>query len=76
VRTYDAGGNILWTRQFGTAALELANGVVVDGRDNVYVAGSTDGALPLQTSAGGRDAYVQKFDSAGNEEPGQEAHSH
>jgi len=48
----------------------------VDGRDNVYLAGSTDGALPLQTSAGGRDAYVRKFDSAGNEEPGQEAHSH
>jgi len=58
VRKYDSEGNVLSTRQFGTAASDFAIAVAVDGSNIVYVAGSTDGALPGQASAGGRDAYV------------------
>ena len=68
VRKYDAAGNELWTRQFGTAGADIANGITV-GASGVYVAGVTeDGAFPGQTYAGGfDDAFVCKFDAAGNQ---------
>jgi len=61
VRVYDASGNHLWTRQFGTPGSERAYGVAVDGRRAVVVAGFTDGAL-AGPSAGGVDAFVRSFE--------------
>src|SRR5262249_60794229 len=66
VRKYDFAGNELWTRQFGTADIDLAHGVAVDG-SGVYVAGYTYGIFPRQAGAGGVDAFVRKYDAAGNE---------
>jgi hypothetical protein len=65
VRKYDAAGTLLWTRQFGSSSFDDAFGVAVDTGGNVLVAGYTNGALPVQTSAGGFDAFVRKYDSAG-----------
>src|SRR5439155_1266491 len=65
LRKYDAAGNTLWTRQFGTSADDLADAVAVDGT-GVYMAGFTGGTLPGQTSAGGVDAFLRKYDSSGN----------
>src|SRR5262245_10036729 len=64
VRKYDAAGNELWTHQFGTRS--FAAHVALDAT-GVYVAGFNEGALPGQTSAGGSDAFVRKYDTAGNE---------
>lgn len=67
VRKYDVNGNELWTRQFGSSGgFEPAAGIAVDA-NGVYVAGTTNGALPGQTSAGDEDAYVRRYDHAGNE---------
>jgi len=66
VRKYDAEGNELWTRQFGTSSFDVAFGVAADA-GGVYVAGRTFGTLPGQTSAGLHDAFVRKYDSEGNE---------
>jgi hypothetical protein len=67
VRSYDAAGNELWTRQFGTVYPDDAAGVAADA-GGVYVAGNTQGALPDQVAAGGlSDAFVRKYDRAGNE---------
>jgi uncharacterized protein (TIGR03437 family) len=66
VRKYDANGNELWTRQFGTTGDDLARGVAVDAT-RVYVVGTTNGALPGQTSAGGGDAFARSYDPSGNE---------
>src|SRR5262249_54190957 len=66
VRKYDSDGNELWTRQFGSGFADEATAVAVDG-SAVYVAGFALGALPGQTSAGGDDAFVRKYDTAGNE---------
>ncbi len=63
---YDGAGALQWVRQFGTAALDQAWSVAADA-GGVYVAGSTRGVLPGQTSAGGFDAFVRKYDTAGNE---------
>ncbi|MGG7466393.1 alpha/beta hydrolase-fold protein [Plantibacter sp. YIM 135347] len=59
-----ADGSVVWVRQLGTAeADQLAAVAVVDG--GVVVAGSTRGVLG-DASAGDRDAFVARFDEAGN----------
>jgi len=65
VRKYDPAGNALWTRQFGSAGADLASGVAANASGEVYVAGNTSGALPGQTSAGGEDAFVRKYNASG-----------
>ena len=65
VRKFDAAGNVLWTRQFGASSNDRALGVAVDGSGNVVVVGETVGSLE-GVSAGGVDAFVRKFDAAGN----------
>jgi len=66
VRKYDAAGNELWTRQFGTSTTDQAVGIAVDS-GGVYVAGSTGGVLPGQAGSGGQDVFVRKYDPAGAE---------
>jgi hypothetical protein len=67
VRAYDAGGTELWTRQFGTSAPDAARALTLTARGHVRVAGHVEGALPGQTSAGGNDAFVREYDTAGTE---------
>jgi beta-propeller repeat-containing protein len=50
---------IEWARQFGGvgAASEFGTAIAADGNRNTYVGGTTNGALPMQTSAGLTDAF-------------------
>ena len=66
VRKYDATGNEVWTRQFGTASLDQGNGVSA-GHSGVYVTGYTYGVFSGQTNAGNLDVFVRKYDVSGNE---------
>jgi hypothetical protein len=68
VRKFDTNGKDLWTRHIGTATDldDQARGIALDG-SGVYLAGSTADTLPGQTSAGNADAFVRKYDPAGNE---------
>jgi hypothetical protein len=61
---YDANGIALWTRQFGSSASDTAYGVSADS-SGVYVTGYTSGTLPGQSTSGGDDVFVQKYDSSG-----------
>jgi hypothetical protein len=63
---YDAQGNLLWTRQFGTNANDRAESVSLDRSGNIVVAGDTDGALAGAANAGDRDAFVRVYDAQGN----------
>jgi hypothetical protein len=67
IRKYDSAGNELWTREFGTAAGAEIYSVATDEAGNLYIAGYTPQALPGQTSMGELDAFVGKFNSAGDE---------
>jgi septum formation inhibitor MinC len=51
-------------KQFGTSEDDLAYSVAVDGSGNVYVAGWTGGAFAGNTSQGGVDVFVAKFNSS------------
>jgi len=65
VRKYNASGDVIWTRQFGSASWDAGAAVSVDA-NFVYVAGGTDGSLPDQINAGMTDAFVRKYDANGN----------
>ena len=67
-RKFDSNGNEVWTRQFGTRDLDVAEGLAVDGAGNLYVVGRTEGTIPGQTRMGGRsDAFIRGYDVDGNE---------
>jgi hypothetical protein len=67
VRKYDSAGNELWTRQFGSTFSDITKTMRVDGDGNVYVAGKIFGTFPGQSSIGGDDVFVRKYDAAGIE---------
>ena len=64
---YDASGNQLWVKQFGSSDTDFAQGISIDNSGNVYVAGSTLGSLFGNSSFGDYDAYVAKYDVSGNQ---------
>lgn len=63
VRKYNPDGTIAWTWQFGSAVNDEALGIAADA-NGVYVVGSTQGDL-FGSNAGGRDAFIRKFNNAG-----------
>jgi hypothetical protein len=67
VRAYDAQGTERWTRQFGTAADDLAQGVAVAPDGSIIVVGYTQGSFPGLTNAGGFDAFLRAYDATGTE---------
>src|SRR5207247_2073037 len=64
VQKYDANGNLLWTKQFGTSALDQATGISGDS-SGLYVTGFTSGAL-TGSNAGQEDVFLRKYDTSGN----------
>lgn len=60
-----ARGRVLWKRQPGTNEFEEGNGIATDRHGNVYVVGTTVGALG-GPNKGSVDAWVIKFDGDGN----------
>jgi hypothetical protein len=55
-----------WIRQFGTSEFDQAFAVSLDA-SGIYVAGRTLGTLPGETSSGGSDAFVRKYDAFGTD---------
>jgi hypothetical protein len=66
VSKYNANGIRQWTRLLGTNGNDQSQGVITDGSGNMYIAGFTPGNLDGQTNAGDYDAFVTKYDTAGN----------
>lgn len=65
IRSYDSDGDLRWTRQFGTSGDDYAFGIAADASANVYISGTTAGALE-GANAGGDDVFVRSFDGDGN----------
>ena len=62
---YNSSGTKQWTKQLGTSSRDWGRGVATDSSGNVYVTGYTEGGLDGNTSAGGVDLFVVKYNSDG-----------
>ena len=67
LRKFDAAGNLLWSRLLGATETAAGTAVVVDGNDNVIVAGQVRGLLTDTAHGGGADSFVTKYDANGRE---------
>jgi hypothetical protein len=67
IAKYDASGNQLWVKQFGSSGEDSALGISTDSSGNVYVTGETAGSLPGYSNLGSKDAFVAKYDASGNQ---------
>lgn len=72
IAKFNTAGNLQWATYLGTSMNDHINAVTTDTTGNVIVAGHTQGTTGLattgthlQTGNGGTDAFVAKFDSAG-----------
>jgi len=65
ISKFDAEGNSLWTRLLGTAAGETGGGLAIDAGDSIYVLGATGSEIDGNTSAGGSDIFLTRFDTDG-----------
>lgn len=58
-----------WTRQIGAPGASTEGyGIGVDAADNSFLVGSTAGSLDGNTRIGSHDAFVTKYDAAGNKQ--------
>jgi hypothetical protein len=64
VRRYDRSGNVVFTKQFGTAAGDSATAVAIDG-GGFTVGGGTDGDLAGSNAGPFTDAYIRRYTTAG-----------
>jgi len=65
---YDSSGTKQWTKQLGTSSGERGKGVTTDSLDNIYVTGYTEGGLDGNTSSGGTDLFLVKYNSSGTKQ--------
>ena len=63
VRKYDSNGNVLWTKQFGTAAYDFAEDIAADS--DIYITGETKGVFPGQPYSGNNDGFLSRHDPNG-----------
>jgi hypothetical protein len=66
ITKFDADGNSVWVKQFGTKVEDYALSVVLDGHDNPVVTGETSGLLAGAAAAGGLDGFIRQYDPDGN----------
>lgn len=66
----DAGGNHVWSKQFGNAVLQSGQGVAIGPNGEVAITGFFQGTVNFGggnlATAGLTDIFVAKFDAAGN----------
>lgn len=70
IAKYSSAGNLLWVKQAGGIGSDEAGDLIMDNAGNSYISGyfstnATFGSTNL-TSAGKRDGFLAKYDSAGN----------
>ncbi len=60
-------GTLLWTDSFGTEGADEADDIVLDAEGNIFVVGSTEGALndTDQNQGNSGDAFLVKYSSMG-----------
>ncbi|RIK79864.1 MAG: hypothetical protein DCC68_12120 [Planctomycetota bacterium] len=62
---YTADGQLIWSQQLGSPALDVNRGLALDADGNAYIVGGTNGDLG-GTNLAGTDGYIAKYDTDGN----------
>lgn len=64
---FDRTGSVIYSRLLGSSDSATGFAVTVDSADNVIIAGETNNALVATDQLDGTDAFVAKFNNAGDE---------
>mgnify|MGYP000355127537 CR=1 FL=1 len=64
----DSSTELIWsgTQQLGASGIDSGKDITTDSDGNIYVTGTTSGNLDNNTSSGGKDIFVTKYDSSGS----------
>ena len=65
---FNSSGTKQWTKQLGTSFVSYGHGVTTDSSGNIYVTGRTRGGLDGNTSSGGWDIFLIKYNSSGTKQ--------
>jgi hypothetical protein len=69
IASFDGSGNHIWSKRFGDAAFQVAEGIAADAAGNLVIVANASGSVKFGpatlTSAGADDIAVAKFDPAG-----------
>jgi hypothetical protein len=58
---FDPSGSKQWSRQFGTASMDRADGIAIDSSDNIFIVGTTNGSVDGTPNRGGSDLFIIKY---------------
>lgn len=64
---YDTNGKRIWLSRSGTTANDISYSLALDPAGNIYLAGFTWGNLNGNSSQGGADIFLSKYDNDGNQ---------
>lgn len=65
LRKYDANGNLLWARQFGTKTADFGEKLTIDNQGNIVVSGTSYGTFDGVPNLGGSDVFIVKYSATG-----------
>ena len=68
---YDASGNLLWAKSFGSTGEDYGRGIGTDAAGNIYFSGVFTGSVKfgnktLNSIGGSKDIFLAKTDASGN----------
>ena len=71
---YDSSGNLIWAKGLGSSLGDYPNCILIDSSGDLFIGGSFQSSLDFDpgpdstiiTSVGNLDAFIAKFDTAGN----------
>ncbi len=68
---FNENGSLIWVKGIGGSSIDKASGIAIDNDNNIILSGEFSGEVYFDdnivlTSSGVRDAFLAKFDGAGN----------
>ena len=65
---FDLNGTKQWTKLVGTSSDDIANSVIIDSSNNIYITGYSNGDIDNNTNFGNSDIFISKFTLNGNKQ--------
>ena len=65
---FDSGGSKQWTKLIGTSSDDIANDIIIDSSNNIYITGYSNGQFDNYTNTGNSDIFISKYNSTGNKQ--------